>query len=250
MPVLSPKYAVREVCKSYGDKKVLSNLDFEVYEGRSLVVLGRSGSGKSVLLRLLNGLEKPDSGSILFDGTDIVPLAEKELYKVRRHVGMLFQGGALFDSMSIAENLAFPLERHGFDDPDEVTKRVSSGLERVGLAGSERLTPADLSGGMRKRAALARSLMLEPEVVLYDEPTTGLDPVTSANIGRLIRTTQQSLGVTSIVVTHDIPLARRVGDRVAFLHQGHFIFIGPWSDVDRCDELREFLAGAEVPRAA
>jgi phospholipid/cholesterol/gamma-HCH transport system ATP-binding protein len=250
--VPQPIYRLCEVSKSYGDKKVLERLSFDVPAGRSLVVMGRSGSGKSVTLRLMDGLEKPDGGSILFDGADIVPLAERELHPMRLRVAMLFQGGALFDSMTVYENLAFPLERHSDLDRDAIGERVTRTLELVELEGVEDRMPAALSGGMRKRAALARSLIMEPEVVLFDEPTTGLDPLTSATIAHLIRNIQSRLRMTSVVVTHDLPLARRVGDLVAFLEGGTLEFFGPWKEADGCSSrsFREFLAANEESHAA
>ena len=240
-----PIFVVEGLHKKYRDKQVLDGLDFTLERGESLVVLGRSGTGKSVLLRQLNGLERPDSGRVVFDGTDLAELTERELYPVRRRVAMLFQGGALFDSMTVAENIAFPMQEHTDWDRDRIAETVRRKLGRVGLEGIEEKAPADLSGGMRKRVALARSLALDPEVVLFDEPTTGLDPVTAASIGDLIRSSQRELGATSVVVTHDLPLARTVGDRVAFLADGRFRFLGSWSEADSTSDrlLADFLAG-------
>lgn len=246
----TPIYAVRSLAKSYGTNRVLNELSFDLQRGRSLTILGRSGSGKSVLLRLLDGLEKPDRGAILFDGEDIVPLAESQLYPMRRRVGMLFQGGALFDFMPVSANLAFPLRRQTDLEEGEIQHRVDQGLARVGLSESRDLYPASLSGGMKKRAALARSLMLEPEVMLYDEPTAGLDPVTSASIANLLRSVQGDAGVASLVVTHDVALARSVSDEVAFLHDSRFAYRGSWDEVDGCPPLAAFLAARETPHAA
>lgn len=240
-----PVFVVEELQKSYGGRPILRGLDFILNHGRCLVVLGRSGSGKSVLLRQLNGLERPDSGRIVFDGTDLCGLSERELYPVRRRVAMLFQGGALFDSMTVGENIAFPMREHTDWSEEQIERKIAEKLAKVGLPGIEAKVPADLSGGMKKRVALARSLALDPAVVLFDEPTTGLDPVTSASIGELIRASQRELGATAVVVTHDLPLARRVGDRIAFLDAGSFRFLGTWEDADRSDDrvLADFLAG-------
>ncbi|HEX9943811.1 MAG TPA: ABC transporter ATP-binding protein [Thermoanaerobaculia bacterium] len=242
-------YEIRGLTKRYGKRRVLDQLDFDVYKGECLVILGRSGTGKSVTLRQLNGLEKPEAGSVVFDGTDLTGLEERELFPIRRRIAMLFQGGALFDSMNVLENVAFPLREHIRPrlPEKEVRERVRHKLSLVGLKDVETKMPADLSGGMRKRAALARSLALDPEVLLFDEPTTGLDPITSATIGKLINSIQEGTDVTSVVVTHDIPLARRVGDRIALLADGKFCFIGDWKEAERSNDpnLASFLAGRE-----
>ncbi|MEM7050425.1 MAG: ABC transporter ATP-binding protein [Acidobacteriota bacterium] len=240
-------FSIRGLGKSYGDKQVLADLDFDVFAGECLVILGGSGSGKSVTLRQLNGLERPSAGRVEFDGIEISNLSEAQLFPIRRRIAMLFQSGALFDSMNVADNIAFPLREHTDLDEAAIAERVAERLARVRLAGIEERMPADLSGGMRKRVALARSLALDPEVVLFDEPTTGLDPRTSATIASLIRSTQEELGVTSVVVTHDLPLARTVGDRLAFLDHGRFRFIGTWEEADQLDDPRvvDFLAGRE-----
>jgi phospholipid/cholesterol/gamma-HCH transport system ATP-binding protein len=238
-------YRVEEVSKSYGSLRVLDHLSFTVEQRECFVIMGRSGSGKSVMLRLLNGLESPDSGRIRFEGQDIAGLSEVELYPVRERVAMLFQSGALFDSMTVYENIAFPLREHTDRDEDAIAATVRKKLETVRLPGIEEKMPSDLSGGMRKRVALARSLALDPEAVLFDEPTSGLDPVTSATIADLIQSARESHGVTSVVVTHDLPLARRVGDRVAYLEGGKFRFIGTWEEADHAEDphFRAFLAG-------
>ncbi len=242
-----PLFSIEGIRKAYGSKVVLSDLSFEVPAGESFVILGGSGSGKSVLLRQLNGLERPDSGRVVFDGIDLSSLEERDLFPIRKRVAMLFQSGALFDSMTVFDNVAFPLRQDGGHGEQAIAERVHELLERVRLPDIDAKMPAALSGGMKKRVALARSLALSPEVVLYDEPTTGLDPRTSATIGSLIKTQQQQLRVTSIVVTHDLALARRVGDRVAFLDRGRFRFVGDWADADQTDDelFAAFLGGRE-----
>jgi phospholipid/cholesterol/gamma-HCH transport system ATP-binding protein len=245
-----PLFQIRGLVKKYDERVVLDGIDFEILRGECLVILGRSGSGKSVTLRQLNGLEKPDAGSVVFDGTDISALAERELFPIRRRIAMLFQSGALFDSMNVLDNIAFPLREHTEMSQAEIEERVGQVLAMVHLKGVEQKMPSELSGGMKKRAALARSLALEPEVVLFDEPTTGLDPTTAATIGKLIDSIQEEVGVTAVVVTHDLALARRVGDRVAYLSKCKFSFVGTWDEADNADEagnreLADFLAGRE-----
>jgi phospholipid/cholesterol/gamma-HCH transport system ATP-binding protein len=238
-------FLVENLSKSYGSNRVLDQLSFTVEQRECFVIMGRSGTGKSVTLRLLNGLESADSGSIRFDGTDIAGLSERELYPIRERVAMLFQSGALFDSMTVYENIAFPLREHTELDEDAIATKVKEELETVRLSGIEEKMPSDLSGGMRKRVALARSLALDPEVVLFDEPTSGLDPVTSATIAELILSAREKHGVTSVVVTHDLALARHIGDRVAFLEGGKFRFTGTWEEADAADDpvFSAFLAG-------
>ena len=240
-------FRIRDLHKSYGDHVVLDGVEFDIRAGECLAILGRSGTGKSVLLRQLNGLDTSDAGSVEFAGTDLSALSEYDLYPFRRRIAMLFQGGALFDSMDVFENIAFPLREHTDLSEEEIAAEVGEKLAMVRLSGIEGKVPADLSGGMKKRVALARSLALDPEVVLFDEPTTGLDPVTSATIARLIRSIQQGVGVTAVMVTHDIPLARTAADRVAFLHGGRFRFLGDWDEAARStDEIfTGFLSGEE-----
>lgn len=247
MSAPQPIYSVRGLTKGYGGKTVLDQLDFDVNRKECLVILGRSGSGKSVLLRQLNGLEKPDAGQVFFDGVEISALEEQALYPIRRRVAMLFQSGALFDSMTVFDNVSFPLREHTDSSPGKTAEKVREKLALVGLSGAEDKMPAALSGGMKKRVALARSLALDPEVVLFDEPTTGLDPMTSATIAHLIRAIQSEVGATSVVVTHDIAMARVVSDRVAFLDGGQFQFLGTWSAADRSEHplFSRFLAGRE-----
>jgi phospholipid/cholesterol/gamma-HCH transport system ATP-binding protein len=238
-------FEIRSLVKSYGDKVVLDGLDFDVHRGEALVILGRSGSGKSVALRQLNGLEQPDSGHVFFDGEEVTGKSEGELYPLRRRVAMLFQGGALFDSMTVAGNVGFPIREHTDWDEQRILEAVREKLALVELEGVEGKMPAELSGGMKKRVALARSLALDPEVILFDEPTTGLDPMTSATIAHLIRNTREQVETSAVIVTHDIPLARIVASRVAFLEGGRFRFVGTWEELEATADplVQRFVAG-------
>src|SRR5215218_5729557 len=241
----------REVHKAYGPKQVLRGATVKVYRGEVLVILGGSGTGKSVTLRHMLGLEYPDAGRVIVEEEDITELPEEELYRVRKKFGMLFQSGALFDSMTVFENVAFPLREHTEISEEEIARAVREKLELVNLPNSEHLMPVDLSGGMRKRVGLARSIVLDPKVILYDEPTTGLDPITAQTINELIVDLQAKLNVTSVVVTHDIHSAFSVGDRIAFLHQGVFEWVGPMDEARDSDHpvLRDFLKASAVVAA-
>jgi len=237
--------------KAFEDKQVLRGVDLAIPRGQTEVVLGGSGSGKSVLLRHTIGLHRPDEGSVWVDDREITGLSEDELIEPRKKVGMLFQAGALFDSMTVMDNVAFALREHTDWDEERINARVREMLQLVELEDVEPLMPADLSGGMRKRVALARAIALAPQGLLYDEPTTGLDPITSNTINHLIRSLQKRLGVTSIVVTHDIRSAFAVGDRIAFLDQGKILFEGTVDEARRSDEptLSGFLRGGEYGKA-
>jgi phospholipid/cholesterol/gamma-HCH transport system ATP-binding protein len=234
-----------DVHKRFGQKVVLQGVDLDVESGETCVVLGGSGSGKSVLLRHAVGLHRPDRGEVWVDGTEISGLEEEELLETRKKVGMLFQSGALFDSMTVRENVGFALDEHTDWDDDKILARVEETLGLVELSGVLDLMPADLSGGMKKRVALARAIALAPRAILYDEPTTGLDPITATTINQLIRSLQKKLGVTSIVVTHDIHSAFTVGDRIAFLHEGRIHFHGTTEEAraTKVPLLRNFLEG-------
>ncbi len=234
-----------DVYKAFGAKKVLEGISFEIRRGETMVVLGGSGSGKSVLIRHIIGLHRPDGGRVFVDGEDIVDYDDDQLVPVRKKVAMLFQGGALFDSMSVADNIGYGLREHTDLDERQILEIVRSKLALVGLEGAEALMPAELSGGMKKRAALARSIAMEPQCILYDEPTTGLDPVTANTINRLIRDMQQRLEVTSVVVTHDIESAFFVGDRIGYLFEGRMHFVGTVDEARASTEprLRRFLSG-------
>jgi len=242
---------LREVVKSYGSKEVLRGASLDVFRGEVMVILGGSGSGKSVTLRHMLGLEHPDSGRVLVDSEDITGLGEEALYPVRKKFGMLFQSGALFDSMNVFENVSFPLREHSNMSIEEMDRIVSETLDLVNLDGVKQLMPVNLSGGMRKRVGLARSIVLRPEIILYDEPTTGLDPITADVINKLIVDLQSKLKTTSVVVTHDIQSAFAVGDRIAFLANGVFEWIGTMDDARRTDHeiLHEFLMTSNVAAA-
>jgi len=238
--------SIRRLEKSYGRKQVLRGVDLEVNAGETMIVLGGSGEGKSVILRHINGLERPDAGQVWVDGQNLNSLSEEELAPVRLKVAMVFQQGALFDSLTVYENIAYPLRKHGETDQDRIGSRVQEVLAMVELSGVEALHPAELSGGMRKRVALARALALAPEAVLFDEPTTGLDPIVGFKILRMIRDLQRQLGLTSIVVTHDLRSALYVGDRFALLDQGRIRFIGSADELRSSTDglMRQFVAAS------
>ena len=218
--------SVRQLRKTLGTKEVLCGVDLEITNGETCVIMGRSGCGKSVLLKHFIGLFKPTSGTVFVDGEDITPLPERKLGHLRKKVGMLFQSGALFDSMNVEENIAFPLREAGVRNAKEIRDRVAEALEMVDLAGEQKKMPENLSGGMRKRVGLARTIVGRPACILYDEPTTGLDPIATDSINHLIRRLQKRLLVTSVVVTHDMKTAFHTADHVAFLHEGRIYFHG------------------------
>jgi phospholipid/cholesterol/gamma-HCH transport system ATP-binding protein len=231
--------------KSFGANAVLQGVDLTVKRGETLVILGGSGTGKSVLLKLTIGLLNPDTGSIIVDGENVTGSSEKEWMRVRHRVSYMFQWGALFDSMDVFDNVAFPLRESRRYSDEEVRKRVLEKLDLVGLVDSVDVFPADLSGGMRKRAALARSIVTEPACILYDEPTSGLDPITADTINRMIRRMQKVLGITSVVVTHDINSMFHVADRLAFLYNGKMAFTGTPDEARTTEHpvLRGFIEG-------
>ncbi len=237
--------SVQGLHKKLGAQPVLCGVDLDITRGQTCVVLGRSGTGKSVLLKHLIGLFKPTSGRVLVDGVDISTLSERGLGPIRRKIGILFQSGALFDSMSVEENIAFPLREAGFTDPEEIAGKVAEALAMVDLAGEQKKMPENLSGGMRKRVGLARTIVSRPEGILYDEPTTGLDPIASDSINRLIRRLQKRLQVTSVVVTHDMKTAFHTADHVAFLHEGRVYFQGSVEELQESRDpiLRNFIEG-------
>ncbi len=210
---------VRNLEKSFGSQKVLDGVNLRIETGESVVIMGRSGGGKSVLLKHIIGLLQPDAGEVLIDGENIEPMNERELLRVRSKFGMLFQGAALFDSMTVAENVAFAFRRKRDMPQGEIDRKVAEALEVVDLPGIESKRPSELSGGMRKRVGLARAIIYQPQIVLYDEPTTGLDPIASDTIDHLILRVRDRYKVTSVVVTHDMRSARRVGQRILMLHE-------------------------------
>ncbi len=239
---------IRGLRKVLGRRAVLDGVDLDVPTGKSVVVMGRSGTGKSVLLKHIIGLMHPDAGSIRVDGQDVVGLAERPLHEVRRRFGLLFQGAALFDSLTVGENVGLPLREHTRLSEDEIRRRVAERLEWVGLQGVEGMKPASLSGGMRKRVGLARAIAMDPAYILYDEPTTGLDPIMSDVINRLIRSLQERIGVTSVVVTHDMNSAFHVADHMAMRHEGRGVFTGTPDEVRATKDplVRQFIEGSSV----
>jgi len=242
---------LQNVYKAYGSKEVLCGANLTIRRGEVLVIMGGSGTGKSVSLRHLLGLEKPDQGRVIVDGEDVTDLRESQMYDVRMKFGMLFQSGGLFDSMTVFDNVAFPLREHTDTEGEELARRVEEALEMVDLPDTSHLMPIDLSGGMRKRVGLARAIIHHPQVILYDEPTTGLDPITADKINELIVSLQQRLKVTSVVVTHDIQSAFYVGDRIAFLNKGVFDWVGTMREARATgyDQLRQFLLTSNVVSA-
>ncbi|HXU75287.1 MAG TPA: ABC transporter ATP-binding protein [Methylomirabilota bacterium] len=241
---------VRDLRKSFGPNRILDGVSFRIEKGESVVIIGRSGGGKSVLLKQLVGLQQPDSGQVLIEGQDIVPMNERELLAVRQKFGMLFQGAALFDSMTVAENVAFAFRRNRALPPEEVEKRVREVLEMVDLPGTEDKKPSELSGGMRKRVGLARAIIYQPQIVLYDEPTTGLDPIVSDSIDKLIMRVRDRLDVTSVVVTHDMRSARRVGQRILMLHDKRIHASGTPEEIFQSQDpvVRRFIEGVSDPK--
>ena len=225
---------------------ILRRLDLSVDKGETLAVMGMSGAGKSTLLKCIGGLERPTGGQLLIDDVDIARMPEKSLDSVRRKMGMVFQYAALFDSLNVYENVSFGLRRHHRLSEAQVREVVEAKLSMVGLPRTEELMPSELSGGMQKRVGLARALAMDPDILLYDEPTAGLDPITSATIADLIVKTRDELGVTSVVVAHDVPTIKRVANRIAMLHGGKIIAIGSAEEMENSDDpaVRQFMSGS------
>jgi phospholipid/cholesterol/gamma-HCH transport system ATP-binding protein len=237
--------SVRGLTKRIGAQEILRGVDLDVAHGETLVIIGRSGGGKSVLLKHLIGLMRPNEGEIWIEGQNITGMTERELGAIRQKIGILFQGAALFDSMTVAENIAFPLREAGERNAKTLRERVREMLDVVELEGQEEKMPVNLSGGMKKRVGLARSIIRRPKCVLYDEPTSGLDPVVSDSINKLIRRLQQRFGMTSIVVTHDMKSAFDVGNHVAYLHDGRIYFYGTPNELQATTDpvLQDFMHG-------
>ncbi len=241
---------VRDLKKSYGSNLVLDGVSFGIEKGESVVIIGRSGGGKSVLLKHLIGLLRPESGQVLIAGEDISRMNERELIRVRQRFGMLFQGAALFDSMTVAENVAFAFRRKGSLTPAAVALKVVEALEMVDLPGTENKKPSELSGGMKKRVGLARAIVYQPEIVLYDEPTTGLDPIVSDSIDQLILRVRDRLRVTTVVVTHDMRSARRLGQRILMLHNKKIYATGTPDEIFTSADpvVKQFIDGVSDPK--
>ena len=237
--------AVRGLKKRIGAQEILRGVELEVAAGQTLVIIGRSGAGKSVLLKNLIGLMQPDEGEICIDGQSIIGMSERQLAAIRRKVGILFQGGALFDSMTVEENIAFPLREAGLRDARVIRQKIAEMLEVIELEGEENKLPVNLSGGMKKRVGLARAIISQPACILYDEPTSGLDPIVSDSINRLIRRLQERYRVTSVVVTHDMKSAFHVGDHIAYLHEGRIYFHGTPAQLQASSDpiIQDFLIG-------
>ena len=232
--------------RSFNKNKVLDNLNLIINSGEVIVIIGRSGCGKSVLLKHIIGLIKPDIGQIIIDGNDMTRFEEYEMDKLRLSFGMLFQGAALFDSMTVGENVGFTLREHTGMSEAEIRKKVANSLELVGLKGIEDLMPSELSGGMKKRVGLARAICNSPKIILYDEPTTGLDPIMADAINDLIIDLNKKLNVTSIVVTHDMVSAYKISDRIAMLYKGKIVAIGSPDDIKNTKDpiVKQFITGA------
>ncbi len=236
------------LCKSFEDHRVLDNTNLNIQKGETMVIIGRSGCGKSVLLKHIIGIMKPDYGQVIIDDVDITKLNEKELNNFRMKFGMLFQGAALFDSLTVGENVGFALYEHSRLSKTEIEKRVRECLEHVGLAGIEHLKPAELSGGMRKRVGLARAIAVNPEIIMYDEPTTGVDPIMGDAINELIIELHDKLNVTAIAVTHDMVSAYKIASRIAMLYEGKIIEVGTPDEIKNTKNpiVHQFITGAST----
>lgn len=240
--------SLRQLTMAFGSKVVLDELDLDVYKGETLAVIGPSGSGKSTVIKVLTGLLAPTSGSVQIEGQETSGFDDDAWDELRCHMGVVFQYSALFDFLSVGENVAFGLRRHFKLPEKEIQSRVAALLEMVGMPGTQSMMPAELSGGMKKRVGLARALAMQPQVVFYDEPTSGLDPVMTMTISRLIRKTQQTLGVTSVLVTHDMESAYFAADRIAMLYKGKIVQVGTPDEIKRSRNpiVHAFVNGLEL----
>jgi phospholipid/cholesterol/gamma-HCH transport system ATP-binding protein len=239
---------IKEVYKNFGANQVLNGVDLNINQGETIVILGRSGCGKSVLLKHIIGLMKPDKGQIFIDGEEITAYSYEKLSNLRRRFGMLFQGAALFDSMTVEENVGLGLTEHTDLSKEKIKEIVKEKLRLVGMAGVENLKPAELSGGMKKRVGLARAIAMDPDIVLYDEPTTGLDPIMADVINELVISLRNTLKITSIAVTHDIVSAYKIADRVAMLYEGKIIWVGTPEETKNTTDpvVKQFIHGSSV----
>ena len=244
----SPHIRVENLTKRFGSTEVLSGIDMHIGRGNVAVIIGGSGAGKTTLLRILIGLDRPTGGTVCINGVDIAHMSERELNKIRRKFGMVFQYSALLDSMTVLDNVAFPMREHTKLKEREIKARVSEKLKALKLEGTEGRFPSQLSGGMRKRVALARALMLEPEVLMYDEPTSGLDPITSRMVDDLIKETRDRFGVTSIVISHDMVGALQIADQIYVLARGKIVASGSPDDLHRSDNpvFHEFMKSSGI----
>lgn len=238
--------SVKNLVKSFGPRRILNNISMDIYQGETLVVMGGSGCGKSTFLRHLIGSIRPDSGEIWMFGKDIAKLSEDDMHEIRKRYGMLFQSGALFDSMTVGENIALPLREHTKLDENIIGIIVKMKLELVGLRGFENLMPSQLSGGMKKRVGLARAIVMDPSIVFYDEPTAGLDPVMTGVVDKLTIDLTKKLHITSVVVTHDMNSVFRIADRIVMLHQGNVLQIGTPEEIRKSKDpiVQQFIEGA------
>lgn len=238
-----PYIEFKDVSKSFGDNRVLENVSFNVMPKETVCILGRSGVGKSVSLHHIMGFMKPDSGRVIVAFEDITDFLEQDLERIRKKVTMVFQNGALFDSLTVRENVAFPLRERGELSEDQIFQIVDGLLEMVGVKEMRDLFPAELSTGMKRSVAIARALAAQPECVLYDEPTTMVDPLMAQLLGDLIKRLKMQLGLTSVVVTHDMRLAKKLADRIVFLHEAKVLFFGTYPEMEKCDQpiVQEFL---------
>ncbi|MFA5335674.1 MAG: ABC transporter ATP-binding protein [Candidatus Omnitrophota bacterium] len=234
------------LCKAFDDRVVLDNANLTINDGETIVIIGRSGTGKSVMLKHIIGLMKPDSGQVMIDGQDVTRLGGKELNELRLKFGMLFQGAALFDSLSVRDNVAFNLIEHRKMDDESIDRRVAECLGLVGLKGIESQRPSELSGGMRKRVGLARAICMDPKIILYDEPTTGVDPIMADAVNDLIKDLQSKLRTTAIAVTHDMTSAYKIADRIAMLYKGKIVEVGTPEQIKNTSNpiVKQFITGA------